>query len=442
MKITLIGGGSRLWGPRLVNDLALTPELRGAEIVLQDVDAEALQFVHGAMRVVCERHGSGIRLSATLDRREALDGADFVVFCVGVGGLEAMRPDLEIPAKYGVVQPVGVSVGPGGLSRLLRHVPILLDVCRDMESLCPNAWLLNLTNPMTQLTRLVTRETPFASRTVGLCHEVTHFTEWVAETFNVPLDDVHVRAAGINHLPWITDIRIKDKPGFPLLDRWLDEHGEFYYAKDNLMGSAKSAFQDRKAVKFLLYRAFGSLPAAGDRHVAEFYPHFIREETHWGLDYGIELTTVDIRYELDRRRRNLARQWADEGAPTEGSGEQLAPLIAALVGGPTGRFIVNIPNQGQVPNLPRDAVIECFATVDESGVHPEFHGPLLPHPQQICSWHLAQMEIALDAAIKGDRHLVYQAAHMDPMVTFWDSVPKMMDEMLEANACYLPQFYR
>jgi alpha-galactosidase len=440
MKITFVGGGSLVWGTMLLTDLALTRPLHGATIILQDVDRAALDLMAGMARKISEQAGARFRIEASTELDAAVSGASFVLDSVGVGGLEAMRADLEIPARYGVAQPVGCNVGPGGINRALRHIPHILRVCRTMETACPDAWLLILTNPLTQLTRAATRESGI--KTIGLCHEMLHSRYRIAQGLGVAPESLWFRTGGINHLPWITEMRIGDQDGFTFLRKWLAEHGALRYAKEGLLNTCDSVFEDRHAVKFSLFEAYGVLAGGGDRHVAEFYPHFIRRETNWGLDYGVELTTVEHRLERHARERNrlLRCLRGEEPLPLEHSIEEVAELVAALSGGPAGRFIVNLPNQGQIPNLPTGAVVEGYAGIDGWGVHPEFIGPLPHGPTEVCLSHLAEQELTVDAGIRGDRHTALQALLMDPAIQTWSSAGPMLEEMLKATAAFLPQF--
>jgi alpha-galactosidase len=440
MKITFIGGGSLVWGTMLLTDLSLNPTLHGSTIMLQDVDRSALDLMLEMGRLISDRAGAAFRMEAALELTEAARGADVVVDCVGIGGLEAMRVDLEVPARYGIVQPVGVNVGPGGINRALRHIPHILEVCRAMERVCPDAWLLILSNPLTQLTRAATRESPI--QTIGLCHEILHSRHRIGQSLGVAPESLWFQVAGINHLPWITEMRIHGADGFAFLRDWLAVHGALRFAKEGLINTCDSVFEDRHAVKLSLFQVYGLLAGAGDRHVAEFFPHFLRRETNWGLDFGVETTTVAHRHERHARERARLLRCLRGEVPLalDHSVEEMAELIAALHGGPTGRFIVNIPNQGQIPNLPAGAVVECYATVDRRGVHPEFPGRLPHGPAEVCLSHLAEQELTLDAAIHGDRRRALQALLMDPAVQSWETASPMLDEMLSGTAAYLPRF--
>ena len=440
MKIAFIGGGSLTWGPELVTDLALMPALQGAEVWLQDIDGAALERMAPLARTICEQAGSRMRVEATLEREPALRGADYVIYSVGIGGLAGMRADLEIPERYGIRQPVGCNVGPGGLNRALRHIPATIELCRQMEAWCPAAWLLNLTNPLTQLCRAATRETSI--RTIGLCHELTHFGSRLSGLLGVPEEEIRFRALGINHLPWVLEFKAGERDGFALLRAWLAEHGPLACAQDALLNTPWSVFMDRLGVKLTIFQDTGCLPGAGDRHVAEFFPHFLRPETHWGLDYGVECTTVAHRAETYAMEAEQVQCWlsGEDRLPMKPSPEQVAALIAALAGAESGRFIVNVPNEGQAPNLPPRYVVECFAQVDAQGVHPEPGGPLPPLPAAVCNWHLSAMELTVEAAVTGDRGLALQALRMDPAVREWERAEPMLAEMVRACAEWLPQF--
>lgn len=433
MKIVLVGGGSLTWTPELVTDLALTPEVHGAELILQDVDAQSLERMLPLAQMIARQAASGLRVNATLDRQEALAGADYVVFCVGIGGLDGMRADLEIPARYGIRQPVGVNVGPGGLYRALRHIPATLELCRQMEAHCPQAWLLNLTNPMTQLCRVAARETSI--RTIGLCHEIDHFAERLAGVLGLPAGEIRFQAAGINHLPWILSCQVGGQDGLALLRDWLAENGPLHLAGEGLLDTPWSVFMDRLGVKLTIFQACGVLPGAADRHVAEFFPHFLRPETDWGRQYGVEHTTVAHRAQMYAWSAEQVACWlsGEDRLPMRHSPEQLGPLIAALAGGGAGRFILNIPNEGQVPNLPPQAVVECYAQVDGTGIHPEPVPPLPALPAAVCNWHLAAMELTVEAAVTRDRALALQALRMDPAVRDWASAEPMLEEMMRAH---------
>jgi len=428
-KIAFIGGGSVQWTPGLVSDMALTKTLSGAELALHDIDAEALERMAPVCERIVEQCGANIRIAATLDRAQALRDADFVVLCVGIGGLTAMRNDLEIPEKYGVYQAVGDTVGPGGLARGLRHIPFAVEVARQMEALCPEAWMLNLTNPMTTICRGVTRATRI--RTIGLCHEIAGFRSHLAGLFQIPVEQVMFEVAGINHLPIVTRCAVGGRDGFAMLRDWLPAHDVFEFVDAGELTSAFEVFQDHLAVKLTLFQQLGVLFGAGDRHVAEFFPGFLTDEHGRGRRYGIHLTTVDHREEMAQVRLRLAESYIP---PKAVSAEQLAPLMAALLGGPAGQFVVNVPNQGQIDNLPRDAVVECVAHVDALGVRPLAVGALSPAAHAVVAAHVDRQELIVEAALTGHYELARVALASDPLIRDPQTVEPMFEELVAANA--------
>lgn len=441
MKIVIVGGGSLEWTPKIITDLALTPQVNGSTIVLQDIEPKAALLQKQLAQLICREAGVELTIEAINNQQEALADADFVIYQIAVGGLEAHRVDLEVPAKYGMRQPVGVNVGPGGINRALRHIPDTIALCRKMEEVCPNATLINLTNPMTQLTWAACRETSI--QTIGLCHEIDHFrTHLSQEIFDCSTEDIWVQVGGINHLPWISKMRVRGEDGFVKLRHWLAEHGPDKFANEGLDNTPDSVFRDRHAAKFKIFLAVGMLPGAGDRHVVEFFPHFVRRERKFGLDYGVELTTIEQRYARKKVWKAGFEQDLARGkyGKIHRSAEQTSRIIAALSGGPAGRFVVNIPNEGQISNLPHGAVVECTAVIDQFGIHPEFFGDLPPQAHAVTAWHLEEMALTLDAAIEGDRNKALQALRMDPVVTDWEIAEKVLDEMIADTIEYLPQF--
>src|SRR5688500_15761121 len=223
IRIAIIGGGSYQWVPKLIVDLANTPVLHDAHVVIEDIDPAPIPKMVDLVHHVAEARGIGLTASGTTDQREALDGADYVIVNISTGGFESMRYDLEIPERYGIRQSVGDSVGPGGIIRAQRNIPIFLDIARDMQELCPDAWLLNLTNPMTTICRAVTRESPIT--TIGLCHEVTIAQFTLSLLLDASFMDIKPTVAGVNHLPVITELDVGGHDGLAML-RDLVEHAD------------------------------------------------------------------------------------------------------------------------------------------------------------------------------------------------------------------------
>lgn len=423
-KITIVGGGSYAWTPTIVRDIVVTGELEGSTICLHDIDPQAMKLTARAARRCIRQARAHFKVESTESRRDALRGADYVILTISTGGLEAMRHDLEIPYKYDIYQPVGDTVGPGGLNRALRNIPVVVAIARDMERYCPDAWLLNYTNPMTTLTRSVTKTTSI--RTIGLCHELygtmRSIRRWLDLAPEVPIE---ARVGGINHLPWILDLAIDGKDGMEMLRRFVRRNGT-----------------SASAVKLELFKVYGGLPAAGDRHVCEWFPYFLTKESNWGAKFGVKLTTIEERYgwlkNAQQRTKNLAS--GKQRFDLRPSQEAASRLIAGLVTGTHAVDILNLPNRGQLPDLPTDAVVETMGTAGSMGAQGFSVGPL---PRGIAG-HLKKLvqmqEMVVEAALTGDRKLALQALLMDPLVTEYSTAKKMLDAMLRATKAYLPQF--
>jgi alpha-galactosidase/6-phospho-beta-glucosidase family protein len=435
-KIAFIGGASVQWSPILVTDIALTETLAGAELVLQDINAEALQLLTQAGKRIVEQVGGHLNITSTTNRTEALRDADFVILCVAIGGLAAMRFDLEIPAQYGVIQAVGDTVGPGGLARGLRHIPFAIQVAREMEQLCPHAWLLNLTNPMTTICRAVSKVTSI--RTIGLCHEISGVQAHLARLFGVPAQKINFEVARINHLPVLLHYNINGQDGPTMLQAWLEEHGTFAKIGEKDPDSLRDIFYDRLAVKLSLFQQLGILFGAGDRHVAEFFPGFLTESTEQGWRYGVRLTSIEQREALAQHRRTLIGRFVEgEARDLQKSREQLTDVMAALAGGPVGSFVVNVPNRGQIDNLPREAVVECVAQVDILGVHPLAVGAL-PYPAYgAIAPHVARQELIVESALTGRPEPALAALATDPLLRDPATAASMLEGLLAANARFV-----
>jgi alpha-galactosidase/6-phospho-beta-glucosidase family protein len=436
-KITIIGGGSYNWGPTLLRDIAAERNLSGT-IVLHDIDPVAMADLTRLGTMMMRAPGADFTVECSDDLQESLRGAEFVIVTITTGGLEAMRHDLDIPRKYGVFQSVGDTVGPGGLARALRNIPVLVDIARTMEAVCPDAWLLNISNPLTALTRAVTKVTRV--KAIGLCHELFGVRRTLLEMFDAQPADVDLQVAGINHLIWLLDLKIKGRDGFQMLRDYVAS-GQPIPVKST-SGGHRAPFQDRWQVKLALFDIYGYLPAAGDRHVAEFFPYFLTAATRAENDYGVVLTEIEHRYAVLEEERERVRGWLSGASPLslKRSQEEVSDIIAAIVGGYSIRTIINVPNRGQIDNLPREAVVETLGVVGPTGAYGISVGALPPGILSAVQSHVVNQELIVDAALAGDRGLALQALLGDPLVHDFRTAPRMLDELLAAHARYLPQF--
>lgn len=438
-KITLIGGGSYQWGPKIIQDVALKEDLKGSTLVLHDIDPEALEDLYAWGKRLTELAGADLKLRKTGELEEALLGADFVVMCISTGGLDSMAYDLEIPARYGVVQTVGDTVGPGGIFRALRNIPVVMGIARAMERYCPGAIMLNLTNPMTTLTRAVSKAT--SVRCIGLCHEFFSTLGMLSRMLDVPEEALGVRVAGINHFIWITRVSVRGRDITEEAFRRVADGKAREMALENA-GGDPDPFINTWGFRTELCRLYGYLPAAGDRHLCEFLPGYLDDEgERERLD--LRVTTVDARRErLEASKRRVQRMVSGEDPiPLERSREEISDIIAAIHTGKGSLNIVNLPNRGQIRGLPLGAVVETYGAVNGLGASGVAFGELPPSIAALVHPHVFNQETVVEAGLTGDRDLAFQAFVNDPLVGHRSDARSMFDEMFDAHSQYLSHFH-
>jgi alpha-galactosidase len=454
-NITIVGGGSYHWAPRLLADFANTPSLADAHVVLHDLDEGRMRLMRDLGEAIAQRRGIAMDVVAEADRRRALEGADFVITAFSVGGFDSMQHDIEIPQRFGLRQPIGDSVGPGGILRALRSVPVLLDIARDVDAVAPNAWLVNVTNPLTALCRSVTRET--SVQTVGLCNEWVGCSWVLSLLFDCGMNAIDPILGGVNHYPLATSLRIgDDDDGFVRLYALLDDPGTatepIWMDPPERAGWVKVSPADHwtkldvienNRVRFELFRRFGVLVGSGDHHSVEFMPSFV----HPNNDYGSAWRVHHYGMPGHRRDADDDVEYFEEmrdstDVPRIPSGELVAQLLDGMVSGRPQHLPVNLPNEGNVTNLDAGAVVEIMGVSDDTGVRgrdkttvPGIMGEFLRRINVVQEW-------TVEAAIAGDRELVFEAMLADPIAAQlpYESIIDMTGEMLAATARWLPQF--
>ncbi|HYF49354.1 MAG TPA: hypothetical protein VEJ63_08110 [Planctomycetota bacterium] len=450
-KIVLIGAGSAMFTRGLVADLI--QRKWDVELALVDIDPEALAVAEGLTRKMCQRAGSKMKVSGSTNRRDVLRGATAVICTVGVGGRRGWEKDVFIPRKYGIFQPVGDSVNVGGTSRSLRMIPAMVDVARDVQELAPSALFFNYGNPMATTCRGVRKAT--GANIVGLCHGVNHIGQVLAKELDASPENLNYTAVGINHLTWFTEVRVRGVDAMPRLKeiaakrvkaRLAKEHD--HGAKFAEAGNAGAAHVDQQPVSWAFMHLFGAYPAVGDRHITEFFPQLFGDGSYYGKKLGVDAYSFEqtihwgdkIYAEMKKEALSPEPLSEDYMSRFGGEHEQVTDIIESIRKSDGKVYSVNLPNHGQVPNLPEDAVIECPAIADGGRLKPLQQAPLDPALVGTLATRLAWVETTVEAALSGSRDRFVQALILDGAVKSIDEAYKLADELIEAHRPDLPQF--
>ncbi|ELZ28088.1 hydrolytic enzyme lplD [Halogeometricum pallidum JCM 14848] len=426
LKIGYVGGGSRGWAHTLINDLAQCSDLAGT-VSLYDVNYEmAERNAELANQVMRREEAVGDwTFEATREMGDALDGADFVVCSIQDDPEETFVHDIDVPQEYGIYQTVADTVGPGGAVRALRAIPQYRKIAATVRERCPDAWVINYTNPMTVCTRALYEEFPDI-KAIGLCHEVFKTQElfaemaerYVEEAEDVSRDEIRVTVKGINHFTWVDEATWRDRDLFRYLDEELERRKPLFDREPGEL-DGESYWVNNQEVAFDLYDRFGVLGAAGDRHLAEFVPWYLSiDEPEEVQRFGIRLTPSSARVDdsdgPDEMEQYLA---GDAEFEFRESGEEAVDIMRALVGEKPFVTHLNYPNEGQVSGLPEGAVVETNALLSGDGVSPLCAGGLPPEVESMVARHVANQETLIEAGFAGDLDLAFQAFLNEPLVT-------------------------
>lgn len=440
-KVVLIGAGSAMFTRGLVTDLI---ELgQDLDLALVDIDDEALEIASGLARKMISTRQAPITLSASLDRRQALHDASVVICTIGVGGRRAWEQDVFIPRRFGIYQPVGDSVMPGGSSRALRMIPAMVAIAEDVVELAPAALFFNYGNPMAPVCRAVRKATD--AQMVGLCHGVFHVASHLADLLGIEPQDLYYRGVGVNHLTWFLEVRERGQDVMPR----LRSIGRETLEKVSSVADAREV--DVEALhpfSWELLELFGAFPAVLDRHVTEFFPGLFPGGRYYGRTLGVDA------YSLERtiargdeihdqmKAHALSPDPLPEGYFQRSSGEheQVVDILQSIRQGRERTYSVNLPNRGQVPNLPHEAIVESAAVADATGLHPIVQPPLPSGIVGTLATRLAWVETIVEAALEGSRQKFEQALVLDGAVDSVDTAGSLAGALLEAQAEFLPQF--
>jgi alpha-galactosidase len=423
-RIAFIGAGSIEFTRDLLGDLLTYDDLGELHVALHDIDPERLETAEAMARWTAEQLGTQPTFTTHLDRREALAAADFAFNMIQVGGHAATLLDFEIPARHGLRQTIADTLGIGGIFRALRTIPVMLGIGSDMAELCPDAWLLNYTNPMAMLCQAYAQGSPH-TKVVGLCHSIQHTTRQLSDYVGVPFEEVTFLGAGVNHQSFILRFERDGEDLYPALDAAIAADEEL-----------------RRHVRVEMYKRFGYFPTESSEHSAEYLPWLMRD------DAALQRFRVPVDEYVRRSEENLAVYDELRAKLAEGGGFEIersveyAPVIVhAMVTGQPEVIYGNVINEGLIDNLPAGACVEVPCVVDRAGVQPTRVGELPAQCAALNRTFLNVVELTVRAALEGSREHVYHAAMLDPNASGsldLDTIRTVCDELIEAHGDALP----
>jgi alpha-galactosidase len=434
-RITFIGAGSLGFTRGLARDILTFPLLRDSTLVLMDIDKDRLSFAQRAVQAIVDKGNYPAKVEATMDRAEALKGADAAVCTILAGGFNVWKHDILIPKKYGVDTNIGDTRGPSGIFRALRTIPVMLDICRDIERHAPNALFLNYTNPMAMLCRAMQRES--SVQVSGLCHSVQGTAHMLARWIKTPMDRITYVCAGLNHLSWYVEFKKDGQDAYPLLRKAMKRKGIY----------------NEEIVRNEMFLNLGYYVTESSGHNSEYNwwfrkrPDLIEKYcTHGtGWNPGVYAYILEGYGKRERTWKRETEKWLKAGAPIslERGGEYAACIINAYMGGDPYLFNGNVPNTGLVSNLPERACVEVPVLANRRGLNPIHVGALPPQCAILTNVNCMVEEMAVEAALTGDPTLVFRAIAHDPLtaaVLSLAETKQMVQEMLRKNKAHLPQF--
>jgi alpha-galactosidase len=448
-KISFIGAGSVVFTRNLCSDILLTPALQDSTISLMDIDPSRLAQAQAMVQAIVDRRELNARVEATTDLRQAVTGADYVITTFQQGGLDAYTLDIEIPQRYGVGQCVGDTLGPGGVFRALRTIPVLLDLCHALDQVAPDALLLNYVNPMAANCWTIDRAT--GRPHVGLCHSVQGTSEMLARWIGVPYEEIVFRCAGINHQAFFLEFRRDEEDLYPLIWQAIE----------------REEIQATEPVRIDLMKYFGYFVTESSGHASEYVPYFrktvqmIEQDlaprfklefndwdsyggSHW-FDFG--RTGGYLRHCFNRLEESHEAYEemiaSHKPLPTERTHEYSSYIIEAIETNRPARINGNVPNRNLITNLPEGCCVEVTCLVDSNGIQPTYMGALPPQLAGLNRTNINVQELIVEASLTGNTEAVHHAVMLDPLTAAVCTLPQiraMVNELLVAQEQWLPQF--
>lgn len=433
LKVVFLGAGSAFFHHLLIDVLKIPGTEIGGEVCIVDIDAERLELAHKVALKIINDMGSKWTVTATANRREVLTNTDYIINCIEVSGTDCVRFDNDIPARYGVDQCIGDTTGPGGLFKGLRTVPVFLDVLDDVEELCPGAWVLNYTNPMSIMCLAAAMASD--ANVIGLCHSIQGSSHNLADYADIPYAEMKWKCGGVNHLAWFTELSHNGEDLYPKLLENTKNRGELW---------------EKDPVRFNMMKHFGYFITESSGHLSEYLPFYRKRpelieefcrEKYLGESGFYSNNWPTWRKENDEKRRKHIS--GEEKYDLDRTWEYASYIIQAMETNDPFEIYGTVPNDGLIDNLPCDGVVEVACMVNNNGIIPTRFGPLPPQCAAICNWQMQMYQLAAIACVEKSREAAVHALMLDPLTAAacsLDEIRKMVDELFEAEKDFLPGF--
>lgn len=438
-KITFLGAGSVVFTRNLVRDILTYPALRDSTITLMDINEERLDLIKHSIEKIVRTGNYPAKIETTTDRRKALEGADGIICTIVVGGVDIFRHDIEIPKQYGVDICIGDTRGPSGIFRGLRTVPVMLDICKDIEELCPNAVFLNYTNPMAMLCRAMQGYSNV--NVTGLCHSVQGTAEMLAGWIGAPMDEVTYLCAGINHQAFYLEYKWNGKDAYPLIREAVESRPEIY---------------NEEQVRNEMFLKLNYYVTESSGHNSEYNPWFRKNPeliekycthgTGWNPGHYADILTRRLQYGKDTWKKEIEEWIGNPEIDLKRGNEYAAGIFNAVIGdGELFQFNGNVRNWNLIDNLPHGSCVEVPVLASKSGFRPMYVGKMPAHLAILNSLNAGCEELAVEAAVEGDPMKVFHAICLDPLtssVLSLAQIEDMVNAMLDKNRDWLSRFHK